>query len=387
MSRRTLLGAVALAGLGGTAGCTPAPVPEPPAEPPATMPPPPVRWAFRAPADVHSVAVGDGLAFVADFDGNVHALDLASGARRWQRADGVSYPLAVAGSTVITTTSEQTRGLDPATGTPRWAVPGRVVASRSDVVLTMGVVPEVGPRLFAVEPGTGAVRWQHVPDEIGVYGSTPPDIAFSADAVHFGSHGYVTLDLATGAQRWRIPIDHDYPGSTAMTVSGAALHAVHTSAPTESVLLAMDLRTGADRWHAVLPTSYVGHLVADGDRLLVCGQFDIAAWDPASGSRGWIWQDAQDRGIGHGEALPASSPIRVGDAVFFAGVGIEDVMLVALDAATGAPRWRLPLRLPGDRSRRQGDMPISPPHPAGPVRAGELLLVSAFDTVYAVAPG
>src|SRR5689334_105667 len=58
-----------------------------------------VRWKFHAKDDIEATAaIADGVAYVADLDGNVYALDLANGTPKWTyHAASCKAPPSVAG--------------------------------------------------------------------------------------------------------------------------------------------------------------------------------------------------------------------------------------------------------------------------------------------------
>lgn len=388
LSRRTLLGAGLLAVHAMAGACTAPPIRI--VDPPQadSQPPPPPRWTFTAPGAVLSMAVADDVAFVADDGGFVHAVSMDDGALRWSQGGVVPRQmLTVTRSTLVSASGQVTRGLDPVNGETRWSITGQMVASRPDVVLSLDVVPEVGPQLMAVDPDDGAVRWRRMAEEVGVLSPYGSAIAvFSGDVVYLGPGAFAALDLSTGSELWRNPLEHSYPGSTTMAASKTALHVVHTSAPRESVILAMDLRTGADHWHGIIPESHVASLSAYGEALLVMSQSAIASWDCATGERRWIWSDTGDpeHGISGDKVYPIGTAVAVGNSIFFVGAGVDDGKLVALDAATGQPRWRLTLRSPESPARAPQTAFTSADHPIGPVHGGSLVLAAQSATVFAV---
>jgi outer membrane protein assembly factor BamB len=200
------------------------------------------RWAFDAGARVRSSpAVADGAVYVGSMDGRLFALDAASGRPRWtftvdgaaddpadfgfDRCAVVSSP-AVAGRLVLFGSRDgNLYALDRATGREVWrsshgtswvitspaAHEGTVYAGSSD-----------GAFVQAVDLATGAERWRYA--TAGTVWSSPA-VAGGLVFVGSGSGTLYALDAATGALAWRLaaegpmfssPVLHDgvlYVGS------------------------------------------------------------------------------------------------------------------------------------------------------------------------------
>lgn len=111
-----------------------------------------------------SIAVGDGIGFIAADDRTVRAVDLGDGTERWLARTnaivGPSSPPLISGELVVAVdVAGQVYGLDAATGDRRWdhalnvGLLGVLTASvATDAVV---VVPTVRGELFAVELATG----------------------------------------------------------------------------------------------------------------------------------------------------------------------------------------------------------------------------------------
>jgi len=111
-----------------------------------------------------SIAVGDGIGFIAADDRTVRAVDLGDGTERWLARTnaivGPSSPPLISGDLVVAVdVAGQVYGLDAATGDRRWDHALNVgllgVLSASVATDTVVVVPTVRGELFAVELATG----------------------------------------------------------------------------------------------------------------------------------------------------------------------------------------------------------------------------------------
>ncbi|WP_018332087.1 PQQ-binding-like beta-propeller repeat protein [Actinomycetospora chiangmaiensis] len=261
----------------------------------------------------------------------------------------------------------------------------------------------------ALDLATGALRWRAatgsaVKGTPAFHGDTVIAVAVSGDTVG--------LDLADGTERWRVPSPDPlrlFAFADPVVVRGTVVvgDVCH--------LRAHDATTGALCWERRDLSDYqsiaaVAAPVLAGD-VLVVGTWPwpptLIGLDPATGRT--VWPAAASGGSAIG------TPLHDGGVLYFAGLGF----LGTTDAATGAPGWRRPLRLPwnpaspvatdrgiavidaghevllldratGDelwRTRVEGDAPFAlssyqrTPHPlfAGPALFGERLLVPGLD--------
>src|SRR3954471_20762830 len=140
-----------------------------------------VRWRFRLRGEVgfsglfaSTPVVGGGRVYIQDLNSNVYALRLADGRRLWthryDRASGGPNGLAVANGLVVGNTDTTAFALDAATGRERWhrrltttANPMTIaptVAGGRIYTSTTGQAPGGRGLLYALDAGTGAVRWR-----------------------------------------------------------------------------------------------------------------------------------------------------------------------------------------------------------------------------------
>ncbi len=120
-----------------------------------------------------SPSIGGGIVTVGGRDGNLYALDVASGALRWQAThDGSSWILATAiddGAVYVASGSAQiVAAADLRTGTERWrhATGGAVFSSLTIAGDTL-YFADIDGNLEAVDKATGARRWRYpLPDRV-----------------------------------------------------------------------------------------------------------------------------------------------------------------------------------------------------------------------------
>jgi len=177
------------------------------------------RWRAPMGGDVHALAMSGAVALAGDRAGTLAAFDMATGAVRWS----VTFPGALwsaprvdtaTGAVVATwhqTDTPAVRALDLRTGALRWEAP--TATSTAAPALGPGVVLlAIGDghrhaRVEARDLATGARRWQ-TPVPSSFEEAIEPAVAAGVVAVvdHFGVVSL--LDLATGRIRWRHDLAH-----------------------------------------------------------------------------------------------------------------------------------------------------------------------------------
>ncbi|WP_405012809.1 serine/threonine-protein kinase [Kitasatospora sp. NBC_01539] len=374
-----------------------APVPAPaPAPPPA----PAVRWRpwrFRMSNDVWGTpVVADGTLFVSSFE--VHALDIASGERRWKTRD-VAWALAVADGRVHAADGPHLYTVDVADGTERWrnSLDGWVYAlDAADGVLCCGIRgggvqlrsaangaelwraddaqqdyenPQSGPallggaayyygggRLRCVDPRGGGLRWSFR------VGEDVPSRPVERGGVLYVTSGtrVHALDAATGAERWRF--DAPVVLFTPPALDAGAVYV----ADYLGTLYAVDLSTGRERWRGRTGSRQGAEPAVVADTAVLLGSGDtLFAFDTATGRERW-------RYTARGEIV--GSPA-VADGLVH--VGSRDHSLHTVDLATGRLRWELGTK---------GELTGSPVAVAGRVFAGSKdRCVYALDSYYGTA--
>ncbi len=236
-----------------------------------------VKWKFQT-GDriVASPVYDDGVVYFGSDDGNVYAVDAASGQLRWARKTGGPVPStpALAGDTLYVASYDgKFYALDKRTGAPRWKF------------ATGGEQRFEAKGLHGMQP-----KNQTFPDPYDVYLSSPVVVR---GVVYFGSgdHHVYALDAATGEMKWKFK-------------TGDVVHA--------------------------------SPAYADG--IVYFGSWDsyFYAVDGATGVEKWRFQGGEDPAI-HNQVGFQSSPAVVNGVVY---TGCRDSNVYALDAATGKEKWR-----------------------------------------------
>lgn len=157
--------------------------------------------------------VVEGVLYAAGYNGEVLALNAATGKRVWQsktKADlsagpGVGDDLVVAGSV-----NGEVIALSKADGKPRWRKQlTSEVLSRPLVANGVVFVRTVDGRLQALNATDGTSRWVYegtVPD-LSLRGTAPPVIGQAAVVAGFDDGRLVAFDPATGDVVWNVAVD------------------------------------------------------------------------------------------------------------------------------------------------------------------------------------
>ena len=228
-----------------------------------------VVWRFRfriAPgysgAFTATPVVVDGVVYIEDMKSNVFALDLATGKVLWRRLFSATNPgpdgLAVVGGRVYGATDASAYALSSKTGRVLWShflvTPverfmdiAPQVANGVVYVSTIGDPPNGRGTLYALDAGTGAVRWKF--DTIKGPWAIPGEAG--------GGGAWYTPSVADGEVYWGIANPLPWGGSRKHPNGGAyAGPALYTDS-----LLVLDGKTGKLRWFDQVTT----HDVRDHD--------------------------------------------------------------------------------------------------------------------------
>ena len=339
--------------------------------------------------------VADGTVFIQELNSDVTAIDARTGKVHWKHPVGIASPgpngVAVGYGCVYSVTTTAVFALDAKTGTQVWSreltahdhggvdiapqlYDGTVIASTVPLNAEfLGEQPGVAGTVYALDARTGAVRWQwSTIQDGGLWGH--PDINFGGGAWYpsaVDAHGRVFLAVANPGP---FPGTTDYPNGTSRP--GANLYS--------NCLVALNGQTGKVCWYQqVAPhdirdydlqiSPVLGRVPISGqqtDVVFAAGKMGrVLAFRAADGHPLWstpVGRHENDTGL-----LP-DQPVTVypgalggvetplaydGHQVYVAWVDWAKTMssttftfdpstldqgtggMVALDAATGHPRW------------------------------------------------
>ena len=300
-------------------------------EGPCPVAPVAVRWRATTGGTPTGGIVWDGARFlVALAEGSVVALD-AAGRELWRRGaalDGIAAPPLADGERCLVASPKGTFAAFRATdGELLWRVTAPMqFAVRNAPVLVDGnliAVSQEDGRLLALDPASGAVRWQT--DDTarcdGPFSAANGRVLFgncnAAVQAHSPSNGMALASLALGS-------DAQVAGAVAVRGNRAAC------GTRSGEVVMLDAATHAILWRTPVGETEVFSAPVLTDKLVVVTTSDaeVVALAAADGRERWRFATV---------APSATSAILVGDAIVLAAAGT----VLAIDAEAGSPRWRI----------------------------------------------
>ena len=315
----------------GVNGADPAPTAAPPA-PPEAAPAGWRPWRFRMSNDVWGTpSVAGDLVYVTSFE--VHALDVATGRRRFKTRD-VAWSMTVADGRIHASDGPTLVALDAREGGDLWRVSTDAWVYSLQADRGTVVTGTRGGGVQAWEASTGQKLWELTGAQ------TDFEAPEAGPAVHEGTV-YVwkdarlrALEARTGEERWSYPIgDAASCGGVPVRLAHASDGRVYVSAGTR--VMAIDVAGGHVRWHFEAPAVFLcppvfapGPAVTGGGVYLADYLGTVYALDATDGRDRWRIAT---------EARASIEPVLVADGHVHVGSGKG---LYTLDAVTGTPKWR-----------------------------------------------
>jgi eukaryotic-like serine/threonine-protein kinase len=274
-----------------------------------------------------SPVVVNGVLYIGSDDGNIYALDSATGSQKGIYATGgslLSSPAVVNGVLYIGTATGFASGdvyaLDTVTGTKKWVYHASDdVSSSPTLVNGILYVGSDDGNVYALNSATGSKKWAYYAG----------DFIFSAPAVvngavYFGANNgnIYALDSATGKDKWA------YHTGNAIFSSPTLANGVLYVGCNDGNVYALDSATSTKKW-----TYHTGNVISSSPAIangvLYVGSNDgnVYALDSVTGAKKWVYHT--------GDAVSSSPTIANG--VLY--IGSNDGNIYALDSATGAKKW------------------------------------------------
>ncbi|SMF66568.1 PQQ-binding-like beta-propeller repeat protein [Streptomyces sp. Amel2xC10] len=304
-----------------------------PALPPAPETPAGWRpWRFRMSNDVWGTpAVAGDLVYVTSFE--VHALDVATGRRRFKTRD-VAWSMAVADGRVHASDGPTLFALEAREGGDLWRLQTDAWVYSLKAERGTVVTGTRGGGVQAWEASTGQKLWELTGCQTAFESPEAGPALHDGTVFVWQDARLRALDARTGDERWAYPIgDAASCGGVPVRVTPAPDGHVYLTAGTR--VLAVDVTTGRVRWHFEAPAVFLspptfvpGPAVTGGGVYLADYLGTVYALDAGDGRD--RWRIATEARSSIDPVLVAAGHVHVGS-----GKG-----LYTLDAVTGTPKWR-----------------------------------------------
>ncbi|MFF9041182.1 PQQ-binding-like beta-propeller repeat protein [Streptomyces sp. NPDC014892] len=314
----------------GVNGADPAPAVAPPAPEPAASGWRP--WRFRMSNDVWGTpSVAGDLVYVTSFE--VHALDVATGRRRFKTRD-VAWSMAVADGRIHASDGPTLFALDAREGADLWRLSTEawvysLKADRGTVVTATR-----GGGVQGWEASNGQKLWELTGAQTDFESPEAGPVVQDGTVYIWKDARLRALEARTGEERWSYPIgDAASCGGVPVRLTPASDGYVYIAAG--SRVLAIDIAGGHVRWHFEAPAVFLsaptfapGPAVTGGGVYLADYLGTVYALDATDGRD--RWRIATESRASVEPVLVAAGHVHVGS-----GKG-----LYTLDAVTGTPKWR-----------------------------------------------
>jgi outer membrane protein assembly factor BamB len=280
------------------------------------------------------LAAADDVLYAASREGEVRALDAASGRTRWDsdfKVELAAGPSAGEGLVVVGTSSGTVIALEAADGKERWRarLSGEVLAAP----LVAGgrvIVRTVDGRLRALEAADGKEAWmvEDLVPRLTLRGTSPPVRAGDVVFCGFDTGRVMAVSIPTGDILWQAQVSTPRGRSelerladidAAVRVAGDEVYAVGYQGR-----IAMIARDSGQIWWTRDLSSYRDIGMDEGQLYVATSDGDVVAMRRRDGGVAWQQTGLQRRGLG--------APVLHGGAVV---VGDFDGYLHWLDRETG----------------------------------------------------
>ncbi|MET9845736.1 PQQ-binding-like beta-propeller repeat protein [Streptomyces ossamyceticus] len=289
-------------------------------------------WRFRMSNDVWGTpSVAGDLVYVTSFE--VHALDVATGRRRFKTRD-VAWSMAVADGRIHASDGPTLFALDAREGADLWRLSTdawvySLKADRGTVVTATR-----GGGVQGWEASNGHKLWEISGTQTDFESPEAGPLVHDGTVYVWKDARLRALEARTGEERWSYPIgDAASCGGVPVRLTPAADGYVYVSAG--SRVLAIDVASGHVRWHFEAPAVFLsaptfapGPAVTGGGVYLADYLGTVYALDATDGRD--RWRIATESRTSVEPVLVAAGHVHVGS-----GKG-----LYTLDAVTGTPKWR-----------------------------------------------
>lgn len=253
---------------------------------------PPVAWRYRAPAGIQAPPeVGGGRAYVADLSGRLAALDLATGARRWQVETGApaaGSPALDGDRLALANTAGLILALDPATGREIWRFQAEApVLAQPLWAAGHLIVGDAAGNLYGLDRSGGTLRWRY-----RAGGAIRARAAYGEGTVFVGAWDQTVhaVDAVTGRLRWQRTLPgglYFSPANQPPLYFRSRVFVTRSQPAGGHGLYALDARDGRVLWSSAGSFGYSAPVAHGGLVAVATTGGTVHAFDPVTGARQW----------------------------------------------------------------------------------------------------
>ncbi|QZX98854.1 PQQ-binding-like beta-propeller repeat protein [Halobaculum rubrum] len=319
------------------------------------------RWRYdMLPGFPSGPAVVDGTVYFTSAQGEVFAVDLATGTRKWRTSldeplgdipEDIPTPCVAFESVFVGSKNGKLYSLNAVTGNRNWTISTSSEIT-TPVAASNGQVYFIDDAVNAVNADSGEVIWRFDKEFFFESG-----LGLVDETVYVGSSGgtMYALDGSDGSVVWSTDLGGEVRAPPAVTDETVYVGTENGN------FFALSRTDGAPEWTTELNQDVITSPAVSDERVFIGGegQSDFYAFDRSSGSVEWTAFISEE------EASVRASPA-VADGVVF----ITQGDLRAIDAKTGEDLWRYP----------RGDFISSPPA----IVDGVLLVGNWDHSLYAI---
>lgn len=236
-------------------------------------------------------------------------------------ADLLSSPVLAGGTLYVATKNGDLLAVDAATGSPRWRTHLTDYVIRSTPSVVEGTVyVGAGFALYAINAETGETRWKA---ETRYVGQSTPTVANGIVVISSQEEWMYAFDARTGAAVWRIPTDGVVFGAPAVARGEVAF------GTDKGTLYSVALADGGVSWRKTIEGGIVAPAAFSGDRIVFStDRGRTLAVSAAKGETLWTAE------------VGTQQPMAVAEGVVV--IAATDGGIHALSLADGSARWLYP---------------------------------------------
>jgi outer membrane protein assembly factor BamB len=332
---------------------------------------PTVMWqASLGGVITHEPILVNGVIYIDDNSGNIHAFDARTGEMRWQISTGTGGSSALAaGDGIIYATAYDgsLRALSAETGEEVWRDDRATVNAPATVLGNQIVLNSPNGMILTLNAATGAEQ-----DQFSIAEPFLTLPAIEDGVIYGGAFGgnVYAYELATHSELWRA--DSGVDALAPVTVADGLVLVPGVGQTERGGVVALEATTGEERWHFIPADGLImgSVTIADGLVYLSANNGTIHAINLADGTTAWT-ESYGNEGFGDSAVFAArSSPVFAAGALYVAGT--DGTLLATAGLQNEIWHTTLPAAIV-----------------AGPIVADGMLWVGTVDgTIYALgSPG